>query len=253
MKTNHSGRRSFLTKVALGSLASLTIPEIALAAIADQKAKRITLKTNDVILFQGDSITDAGRIKTEPAANFQKSMGGGYAFLAAAELLNTYPEKNLKIHNRGISGNKVYQLAERWDTDAINLKPNVISILIGVNDYWHLLKSGYKGTLEIYRNDYRSLLQRTKEKLPDVKLIIAEPFAILGSAVDNKWFPAFGEYQNAARELANEFDAVFIPYQKIFDKALKSAPGSYWAPDGVHPSIAGAELMAQAWLEVIKG
>lgn len=253
MKTNQSGRRSFLSAVALGGLATLTIPEIAFAALADQKSKKISLKNNDIILFQGDSITDAGRGKTETAANSQKAMGGGYSFLAAAELLNKNPGKNLKIYNRGISGNKVYQLAERWDTDAISLNPDVISILIGVNDYWHLLKSGYKGTLAIYRNDYRSLLQRTKEKLPDVKLIIGEPFAILGSAVDNKWFPAFGEYQNASEELAAEFDAAFIPYQKVFDKALQTAPGSYWAPDGVHPSIAGAELMAQAWLEVIKG
>ena len=253
MKTNQSGRRSFLTKVALGGLATLTIPEIALSAIAEQKSKKITIKTDDVVLFQGDSITDAGRVRTDTNANSQKAMGGGYSFLATAELLNNNPSKNLRFYNRGISGNKVYQLAERWDADAIDLKPDVLSILIGVNDYWHLLKSGYKGTLVIYRNDYRALLQRTKEKLPDVKLIIAEPFAILGSAVDNKWFPAFGEYQNAAHELANEFDAAFIPYQKIFDKALKTAPGSYWAPDGVHPSIAGAELMAQAWLNVIKG
>ena len=252
MKTNQSGRRSFLTKIALGGLATLTIPEIALSAIAEQKTKKIALKTNDVILFQGDSITDAGRTRTETKANSQKAMGGGYALLAAAELLKNNPTKNLQIYNRGISGNKVYQLAERWDTDAIDLKPNIVSILIGVNDYWHLLKNNYKGTLEIYKNDYRALLQRTKEKLPDVKFIIAEPFAILGSAVDNKWFPAFGEYQNAAHELANEFDAVFIPYQKIFNEALKKAPGSYWTPDGVHPSIAGAELMAQGWLNAIK-
>jgi lysophospholipase L1-like esterase len=114
------------------------------------------------------------------------------------------------------------------------------------------VKSGYKGTLEIYRNDYRALLTKTKENLPDVKLIILEPFAILGTAVDKNWFPAFAEYQNAARELANEFDAPFVPFQKVFDKALKVAPGSHWAPDGVHPSIAGAKLMSQAWLEVVK-
>jgi lysophospholipase L1-like esterase len=173
--------------------------------------------------------------------------------MAAAELLNKYPEKNLTIYNRGISGNKVFQLAERWDTDAIGLKPDVISILIGVNDYWHMLKNSYKGTLEIYRNDYRALLNRTKTALPNVKLVVGEPFAILGTAVNQSWFPAFAEYQAAAKDIAKEFDAAFVPYQKVFDKALKVAPGSYWAPDGVHPSIAGAKLMAEAWLETVKG
>ena len=248
-----SGRRDFISKVALGSLGALSIPNIALAVTAEERSKKISLNTNDIVLFQGDSITDAGRSRTDSGFNAQKGFGGGYAFLAATELLYKHPEKNLKFYNRGISGNKVYQLAERWDKDAIDLKPNVISILIGVNDYWHLVKNGYKGTLDIYRNDFRALLQRTKEKLPDVKFIIAEPFAILGTAVDKSWFPAFGEYQNASRELSIEFNAIFVPFQKAFDNALKVAPGSYWAPDGVHPSMAGAELMAQTWLEAIKG
>ena len=252
MKANQSGRRSFLTKVALGSLAAINIPEIAKAALSGESRKKVVIASNDTILFQGDSITDAGRIKTESAFNSPKALGSGYAYLTAAELLLEHPDKNLKIYNKGISGNKVYQLGERWEADALSLKPNVISILIGVNDYWHLVKSGYKGTLDIYRNDYRALLKQTKEKLPNVKLIVLEPFAILGTAVDKNWFPAFAEYQNAARELANEFDAPFVPFQKVFDKALKVAPGSHWAPDGVHPSIAGAKLMSQAWLEAVK-
>lgn len=245
------GRRNFINKMALGTAGAISIPSIVLSAIADDKPRKISLNTNDVILFQGDSITDAGRNRNELSPN--KGLGNGYSFMTAAELLTTYPTKNLTIYNRGISGNKVYQLAERWEQDAIALKPNVVSILIGVNDYWHLLKSGYKGTLEIYRNDYRALLKQTREKLPNAKFVIAEPFAILGSAVDNKWFPAFGEYQQTAKELAIEFDAVFVPFQKVFDKALKVAPGTYWAPDGVHPSIAGAKLMAETWLEVIRG
>ncbi|MBC8052307.1 MAG: SGNH/GDSL hydrolase family protein [Sphingobacteriaceae bacterium] len=252
MKTSNSSRRDFISKVAIGSIGALSIPNILLSAEAEKKPKRISINTGDTILFQGDSITDAGRSRTDMGSNTQKGFGGGYAFLAAAELLNAYPEKKLKIYNRGVSGNKVHQLAERWEIDALNLKPTIISILIGVNDYWHLVKNGYKGTLEIYRNDYRALLQRTKEKLPDVKFIIGEPFAIMGSAVDKSWFPPFGEYQNASQEIAKEFNAVFIPYQKIFDKALEIAPGSYWAPDGVHPTMAGAKLMADAWLEAVK-
>jgi lysophospholipase L1-like esterase len=90
--------------------------------------------------------------------------------------------------------------------------------------------------------------------LPDVKLIIGEPYAVRGvKSVDDKWYPAFDEYRHAAREIADSFGAAFIPYQDIYDKAQKSAPGSYWTVDGVHPSLAGARLMAQAWLETVKG
>jgi len=253
MKTNQSERRSFIKKAAMGSLAAIALPQLICDVLAEEKTRKVGLTKGDTILFQGDSITDAGRNKTETSFNNQKGLGGGYAYLAAADLLNKYPQKDLKLYNRGISGNKVYQLAERWDADALSLKPDVISVLIGVNDYWHLLKNNYKGTLEIYKKDFQALLERSRQALPDVKLVVGEPFALLGTAVDKSWFPAFYEYQKAAREIANMFNASFIPYQKIFDKALDLAPGSYWTPDGVHPSIAGARLMANAWLEVVKG
>jgi lysophospholipase L1-like esterase len=252
MENNQPGRRSFIAKIALSSLAAVSIPEIALSAFAGEKSEKLEFSSGDVVLFQGDSITDAGRKRSNAEANDQGAMGGGYAFLAACELLFENPDKKLLIYNRGISGNKVYQLAETWDKDALAIKPDILSILVGVNDYWHTLSFGYKATVETYRKDYRALLQRTKEELPDVKLIIGEPFAILGSAVNETWFPAFNEYQLVAKELAKEFNAAFVPYQKVFDKALQHAPGEYWSPDGVHPSIAGAKLMAEAWLQTVK-
>jgi lysophospholipase L1-like esterase len=253
MKIDQTGRRNFITKMALGTLGAMSIPNLADAAISDSKAKKIILKNNDVILFQGDSITDANRSKTDFQANSSKTLGQGYVFHTAAELLRSHPTKNLQIHNRGISGHKVPQLAERWDKDTIELKPTVLSILIGVNDYWHKKLDNYKGTAVSYKSGYRELLQKTKEKLPDLKLIILEPFAIEGGAVGKDWFGPFQEYQNASKEIADEFDAPFVPYQKIFNKALEAAPGSHWVPDGVHPSIAGARLMADAWLETIRG
>ncbi len=239
----------------MGTLMALSIPQLILTAFAedDAKNKKIPLAKNEIVLFQGDSITDAGRARENFNVNDQKALGNGYAYLATADLLNDNPQKHLKIYNRGISGNKVYQLTERWEEDTFKLEPTVLSILIGVNDFWHMKKHGYSGTLETYRNDYKALLDKTKQKLPDLKLIIGEPFAILGTAVDASWFPAFKEYQEAAKEIANSYNAAFIPYQRIFDNALKLAPGEYWAPDGVHPSIAGARLMATAWLETIKG
>jgi lysophospholipase L1-like esterase len=205
------------------------------------------------VLFQGDSITDAGRNKEDQGYNTARILGTGYALLAAASLLNKHATLDLKVYNRGISGNKVYQLAERWDKDCLDLKPDVLSILIGVNDFWHKLNGNYNGTLEIYKKDLVALLDRTLKALPNVKLIIGEPFAVPGiKAVDGKWYPDFYAYQTAAREVAQSFGAILIPYQKIFDEAKKKAPGVYWTGDGVHPTLAGAQLMAEAWAKTVK-
>lgn len=251
---NHSSRRRFLKTASLAGVFSMSIPSIVSAAYEEAKVKKVSLQKGDVVLFQGDSITDAGRKKDEKGYNNAAALGSGYAMLAGAGLLFRYADKDLKVYNKGISGNKVYQLAERWDADCIDLQPKVLSILVGVNDFWHTLTNGYKGTIETYRKDFTALLDRTKQKLPDVKFIIGEPYAVTGvKAVDDKWYPAFNDYRQAAREIADKYSAVFIPYQTIYDKAQKSAPGVYWTGDGVHPTMAGAKLMAEAWLEAVKG
>ena len=232
---------------------AVNIPAIVSAAGTGPGAKKIKLDKDEIILFQGDSITDAHRKRDEKEPNNSSGLGSGYPVLAAAELLNRYPGKNLRIYNKGISGNKVYQLAERWDADCLEIQPTVLSILVGVNDFWHTLVNGYKGTIQTYRDDYKALLDRTRQKFPNVRLIIGEPYAVTGvKAVDASWYPAFNEYREAAREIAESFGAVFIPYQAVYDKAQQSAPGSYWTADGVHPSLAGAQLMAETWLGAIK-
>jgi lysophospholipase L1-like esterase len=252
MENQNNSRRSFIKKAAMGGIMTIGIPGIV-PAMSEKGPKKVSLAKDNVILFQGDSITDAGRNKEDMTCNNARALGSGYAMLAAADLLKDYADLNLRIYNKGISGNKVYQLAERWDKDCLALKPDVLSILIGVNDFWHKINGSYNGTLEIYRNDYIALLERTKKALPAVKLIICEPFAIPGvKAVDQKWYPDFYGYQKAAREIADKFNAVFIPFQRIFDEGIKKAVGSYWTGDGVHPSLAGAQLMAESWTEVIK-
>lgn len=247
-------RRNFIRNTAIGTLASLSVPEIVSAAMQPVKSKKVSLEKDNVILFQGDSITDWGRDKNKTVPNDFGALGSGYVLLAATDLLSRYPDKNLQIYNKGISGNKVFQLADRWEADCLVLKPNVLSIMIGVNDYWHTKTNGYTGTIEVYHNDYIKLLTRTRLTLPDVKLIIGEPFAIKGvKAVDESWYPAFDAYRKAAKDVADQFGAAFIPYQAIFDKAIESAPAAYWTFDGVHPSLAGAGLMAHAWMETVKG
>lgn len=254
-----SDRRNFLKNAFIGTVGLAACPVVLSGneldmASSSPKINVNSLKNSNVILFQGDSITDAGRNREAKDSNNQGALGGGYAFLTAADLLNTFPTKNLRVYNKGISGNKVYQLAERWQTDCIDLKPSVLSILIGVNDYWHKHNGNYDGTVEIYERDFRALLKRTKEALPDTKIVICEPFAVLGcKAVDGTWFPEFDQYRVAARKLAGEFNSIFIPYHDIFAKASKVAPPTYWTADGVHPSVAGAKLMADAWMKYVFG
>ena len=250
----NTSRRDFLRNSSMIGVGTLAIPQIVSAAFtAQQMKKRATISKDDVVLFQGDSITDSGRKKDNPDANSASALGSGYAMIAASGLLYKNPGKSLKIYNRGISGNKVYQLADRWDKDTLDIKPNVLSILVGVNDFWHTLVNNYKGTIKTYSDDFTALIDRTKQKLPEVKLIIGEPYAVTGiKAVDEKWYPAFDDYRKAAREIADKYDAAFIPYQSIYDKAQETAPGVYWTGDGVHPTLAGAHLMAHAWLAAIK-
>ncbi len=217
---------------------------------AKAQAKPIALGKGGVILFQGDSITDAGRNKKDGEPNSAAALGRGYPAIAAGEILGKYTDRKLKVFNRGISGNKVPDLAGRWQKDAVDLKPNVLSILIGVNDIWHKFNGRYDGTVETYETGYRDLLKRTLKEIPGVRIVICEPFVLRCGAITDKWFPEFDRRRAVAKKLADEFKLIFVPFQTMFDKALESAPPPFWARDGVHPSVPGHALMAQTWREI---
>ena len=247
-------RRDFLKKTTFAGVGLAMIPEIANAVICEQKAvnqKAIALKRDSVILFQGDSITDCGRKRESITCNNIDQLGAGYALFTATALLAKQADKQPKIYNRGISGNKVFQLRERWEIDTLAFMPDVLSILIGVNDFWHTLNGSYKGTVQIYENDLRNLLSYTKEKLPKLQLVLCEPFALSGGSAisDEVWFPKFNDYRVSLKKLAGEFDAVFVPFQAAFDEAIKKAPAPYWSADGVHPDLPGRQLMAEVWMK----
>lgn len=243
-------RREFFMGAAT-ALGAAALTGCSTVRASSSKAKNV-VSTGDVVLFQGDSITDAGWDRKEgDVPNKQPGLGHGYAWLAAAELLTDRPNDGLKVFNRGISGNKVFQLADRWQKDCLDLKPNVLSILIGVNDLWHTLSGNYHGTLEIYERDYNALIERTLKALPNVKLVLCEPFTLKFGAVNDKWFPEFNEYRAAARRVAAKFNATFIPYQEMFDTAVQYAPPEHWLRDGVHPTTEGASLMAHHWLKAV--
>lgn len=248
-------RRNFLKNTGLGMLG---IGAIACNTATESKeaVKDIipsltsNIPENLTILFQGDSITDGGRNRDRKDANDGAALGSGYVKDIAFNLLGNHPSKNLKIYNRGISGHKVPQLNDRWDEDCLDLKPDLMSLMIGVNDYWHTLDFDYKGTAQSYSDDLKALLDRTYKSLPDLKLIMLEPFAVAGgSAITTEWDKHFTPYRKHARDIAAEYKATLIPTHTLFQDALKKAPVSYWCPDGVHPSMAGGHLMAEAWLD----
>ena len=241
---------SFSRRSVIQGLASLgALGVLGGSRAAAQEVKATAPKKGTVILFQGDSITDAGRKNEVLAANDSKALGNGYAALAAGELLGAYPEAELKVFNRGISGNKIPDLAARWQADCLDLKPDILSILIGVNDLWHTFAFGnkYKATVEDFEKGYRELLAQTLKALPDTRIVIGEAFTTRTS--DD--FKPLAKYAAIARKLAEEFKLPFVPYQSVFDKALKAAPAEFWLWDGIHPSLSGHALMCQAWREAV--
>jgi len=250
------GRRHFLKHSALGlglSVGWSSLPPLSAAPASNAALRAPARAENPVLLFQGDSITDAGRSREDAGPNRPQALGSGYAALAAAELTGTRPDGNWTCYNRGVSGDRVGDLAARWDEDTLALDPDVLSILVGVNDFWHTLSGTHDGTPERYEKKYRALLDRTREALPNTTLLLGEPFALQGgSAVDEQWQPDFRRYREAARRVADDYETAWIPYTSVFDAALQTAPAPYWSADGVHPTPAGHYLMAQAWLEAFR-
>ena len=131
------------------------------------------------------------------------------------------------------------------------MKPDVLSILIGVNDIWHSRGDSYDGTVEVYERDFDALVARTRAALPDLKIVICEPFVLRCGAIDDSWFPEFDYYRAAARRVADKYQTAWVPFQSMFDEAIRFAPPEHWASDGVHPTAHGAALRAQAWMRVV--
>jgi lysophospholipase L1-like esterase len=217
------------------------------AVVGSTQLPRAPARKGTVVLFQGDSITDSGRNRTATEANSAGALGNGYPLLAAAAVLAARPGNDLRFYNRGISGNKVPDLQRRWTADAVELQPDVLSILIGVNDFWHKLSGGYSGTVRDYEEQYAALLDQTRRALPRVHLIVLEPFVLRVGAVGEHWFPEFDQRRAAAARVAKQARATFVPLQSVFDQRVRRAPPAYWAADGVHPTPAGHAVIAEQW------
>ena len=210
------------------------------------------IPNNSTILFQGDSITDCGRNRdADGTPNDLCGLGHGYAMMAAAELLSTRPADALRVFNRGISGNRIVDLDARIKSDIIHLEPEVLSILIGVNDTWHEYPGKNGVAVPKFERVYRELLTEIREALPKVKFVLCEPFVLKCGVVTDEWVAEMDQRRAVTCKLAQEFGAPFVQFQALFDEAVKLAPPAYWAADGVHPTAAGHMLMAKAWLKQV--
>lgn len=204
------------------------------------------IEDNAVVLFQGDSITDAGR-------DFRDghSLGKGYALLAAAEFGRRYPRKNVQFLNRGIGGDRVVDLQRRWNEDCISLRPTWVSIYIGINDTWRKYDSNDATTVDSFYKGYRDLILQTKEEL-NANMILIEPF-VLPVPEDRKlWREDLDPKIQVVRELAREFQTIYVPLDGLFSAASSQVPPAYWAEDGVHPTPAGHALISHAWLQAVQ-
>lgn len=200
------------------------------------------------ILFQGDSITDVGRSRTNDT-----DRGRGYPHFVTAMLGYENPME-YEFINRGISGNRSIDLCARVKADFINLEPDYISILIGVNDVWHNIDTNVNNgvTAERFERNMTMLLDDIFEALPNVKIMMLEPFVLEGSATTDN-IDAFRTEvalrAEAVKRLCEKYSLKFVPLQDKFNEACKKAPENYWAKDGVHPTPYGHKLIADAWIE----
>jgi lysophospholipase L1-like esterase len=244
-------RRFFLKNSFFAAAFSRFLPE-RFATYREKPAPGSRLMNGKVVLFQGDSITDGNRTRN---TDWNHIMGHGYAYTIASKLWFEFPSKGFHFVNRGVSGNRITHLKQRWQTDTLDLKPDVLSFLVGINDVAGFIKGDEGFTAGQFEADYRALLRLTLEKLPNVRLVLCEPFILPVGPVKEDWEKYQNEValrQEIVKRLASEFKAIHVPFQYAFDEALGKAPAEYWIWDGVHPMPAGHELMARLWLEKVK-
>lgn len=215
------------------------------------------------ILFQGDSITDVGRVRENrdfPVNLAPGFIAPGYPGVVSANLSAKY-KGEYNFINRGISGNRIVDVYARIKADIINLKPDYMSLYIGVNDVWHEINSKNGVAPEKFEKIYTMLLEEVTEVLPNIKIMLIAPYVLEGPATENteeipdRWdrFKK-GVAINAqiVRKIADKFNLPCISLQEIFDDACKYAPANYWTGDGVHPSIAGHGIIAEQWLKTFE-
>jgi lysophospholipase L1-like esterase len=199
------------------------------------------------IIFQGDSITDAGRDKRN-----YFDLGPGYPKYAAQHILEKHPDTKFEFINLGISGNRISQLFDRLYNDAIALKPDVISFLIGINDVWH--RHGPEAiatTNEQIELNYREILKRIKRET-NAKIVILSPY-LLDAEINQYMKEDLVTVLPIVKRLADEYADTYVPLQELFDEAIRTQPAPlYYSNDGVHPNDNGAKFIAEHYAKAIE-
>jgi len=203
------------------------------------------IQKGQTVLFIGDSIMDAGRKYEDPA-----SLGSGFVTMAAGLFGSLYPELGVQFHNRGIGGHRVVDLAARWQQDCIALKPDWLTVMVGINDVMRRYDQDKPTTVEQYIFGYRELLLQAVQQVGS-KLIIIEPYVLPTNEMRIKCREDLDPKIHALRNMAEELGALYIPTDGLFAEARMRGGISYWAPDGVHPTPAGHALIARAWLRAV--
>jgi lysophospholipase L1-like esterase len=209
---------------------------------------KLELKPNQTIVFIGDSITDAGRRERA-----YRPFGNGYVHFTANYLLARYPQLNLGIINTGINGNTVRDLERRWERDCLIYKPDVLSVLIGINDLWRFHTAGRGGegvALQVYESTYRRLLAAVKQ-LGDCQLVLMEPFMFCDDP-QNALLRHLRDYINVVHVLAEQFNAVIVPLQAAIDDKVGTVASDKWSDDMVHPYLWAHAWISQRWIEAAK-
>lgn len=204
-------------------------------------------------LFQGDSITDASRDRDDERIG-SEVFGYGYPILFASDVLKNNKGK-YEFINRGVSGDRIVDVYARIKEDIINLKPDVMSILIGVNDVWHELSVQNGVATDKFEKIYSMLIEEIKEALPEIKIIILEPFVQYGTGTQMYYDDFRKEVEEkaaVAKRIADKYDLAFVPLLKQFDEAASDGDTAYWTTDGVHPTAAGHQLIKEELLKAFK-
>lgn len=204
------------------------------------------IEDNAVVLFQGDSITDAGRNR-EDGDDLSVT---GFVSMTAALFNSMYPGKKVKFLNRGISGNKVCDLRARWKEDCTDLKPGWVSVMVGVNDCWRRYSENRYTAPEKFEEDYRYILTEVKQKCSS-NIILCEPFLLPVDEEKELWREDLDPKIHVVRKLAREFNTIYVPFDGLLAQACAQREPAFWAQDGIHPAAPGHALMARAWLQAI--
>lgn len=207
------------------------------------------------ILFFGDSITDMGRRREyDGLSDSAFSFGVGYPAFVAGELMQT--PKRYEVVNRGIADDESVNLYARIKKDVWNHNPDVLSVLIGINDLWHQIAPHRRTGVELsrYAKVYRNIVAETKERFPNIKIVLIEPFVQYGVGTKEFYDELLGikAYAEEVKKIAEEYGAYFLPLQKALDEATEREGEGAFLYDGIHPTIAGAKLIADAWLKLFK-